>query len=85
MPKQEEFKIAPRKGSENHQKGETGKNIQDLRNHAESSIHTKEVHTRPSLLPDHPFVSQDLTMKLLSLSYINPKENRKGKWGNKMS
>jgi hypothetical protein len=25
-----------------------------LRNHAESSIHTKEVHTRSSLPPDHP-------------------------------
>jgi hypothetical protein len=35
-----------------------------LRNHAESSIHTKEVHTRSSLPPDHPTLSQDLTMKL---------------------
>jgi hypothetical protein len=25
-----------------------------LRNHAESSIHTKKVHTRSSLPPDHP-------------------------------
>jgi hypothetical protein len=30
------------------------RHIQALRNHAESSIHTKEVHTRSSLLPDHP-------------------------------
>jgi hypothetical protein len=37
---------------------------QALRNHAESSIHTKEVHTRSSLPPDHPTLSQDLTMKL---------------------
>jgi hypothetical protein len=37
---------------------------QDLRNHAESFIHTKEVHTRSSLPPDHPTLSQDLTMKL---------------------
>jgi hypothetical protein len=37
-----------------------------LRNHAESSIHTKEVHTRSSLLPDHPTLSQNLTMKLSS-------------------
>jgi hypothetical protein len=37
-----------------------------LRNHAESSIHTKEVHTRSSLPPDHPTLSQDLTMKLSS-------------------
>jgi hypothetical protein len=35
-----------------------------LRNHAESSIHTKEVHTRSSLSPDHPTLSQNLTMKL---------------------
>jgi hypothetical protein len=32
----------------------------------ESSIHTKEVHTRSSLPPDHPTLSQDLTMKLSS-------------------
>jgi hypothetical protein len=37
-----------------------------LRNHVESSIHTKEVHTRSSLPPDHPTLSQDLTMKLSS-------------------
>jgi hypothetical protein len=37
-----------------------------LRNHAESSVHTKEVHTRSSLPPDHPTLSQDLTMKLSS-------------------
>jgi hypothetical protein len=52
-----------------------------LRNHAESSIHTKKVHTRSRLLPDHPTLSQDLTMKLSSKSYGNPKkigrENRK--------
>jgi hypothetical protein len=40
--------------------------IQALRNHVESSIHTKEVHTRSSLPPDHPSLSQDLTMKLSS-------------------
>jgi hypothetical protein len=39
---------------------------QVLRNHAESSIHTKEVHTRSSLPPDYPTLSQDLTMKLSS-------------------
>jgi hypothetical protein len=37
-----------------------------LRNHAESSIHTKEVHTRSSLPPDHPTLSQNLIMKLSS-------------------
>jgi hypothetical protein len=35
-----------------------------LRNHAESSIHTKEVHTWSSLPPNHPTLSQNLTMKL---------------------
>jgi hypothetical protein len=56
----------PRKGSENHQKGKTGKTTKALRNHAESSIHTIQVHTRSSLPPDHPSLSQDLTMKLSS-------------------
>jgi hypothetical protein len=40
--------------------------IQTLRNHAESSIHATTVHTRSSLPPDHPTLSQDLTMKLSS-------------------
>jgi hypothetical protein len=39
---------------------------QGLRNHVESSIHTKEVHIRSSLPPDHLTLSQDLTMKLSS-------------------
>jgi hypothetical protein len=39
---------------------------QALRNHAESSINTMKVHTSSSLLPDHPSLSQDLTMKLSS-------------------
>jgi polyribonucleotide nucleotidyltransferase len=42
------------------------RHIQALRNHTESSIHTKEVRTRSSLPPDHPNLSQDLTMKLSS-------------------
>jgi hypothetical protein len=46
----------PREGSHN----------KALRNHAESSIHTKEVHTRSSLPPDHPTLSKNLTMKLSS-------------------
>jgi hypothetical protein len=37
-----------------------------LRNHVESSIQTKKVHTRSSLPPDHPTLSQNLTMKLSS-------------------
>jgi hypothetical protein len=55
--------------------------IQTLTNHAESSIHATKVLTRSSLPPDHPTLSQDLTMKLSSYSYGNPKkigrENRK--------
>jgi hypothetical protein len=37
-----------------------------LKNHVESSIHTKEVHKRSSLPPDHPTLSQNLNMKLSS-------------------
>jgi hypothetical protein len=51
-------KITTKNNREQHNKA--------LRNHAESSIHTKEVHTRSSLPPDHPTLSQDLTMKLSS-------------------
>jgi hypothetical protein len=51
-------KITTKNNREQHNKA--------LRNHAESSIHTTKVHTRSSLLPDHPTLSQDLTMKLSS-------------------
>jgi hypothetical protein len=51
-------KITTKNNREQHNKA--------LRNHVESSIHTKEVHTRSSLSPDHPTLSQDLTMKLSS-------------------
>jgi hypothetical protein len=47
-------------------KNEREQHIRALRNHAESSIHHKKVHTRSSLPPDHPTLSQDLTMKLSS-------------------
>jgi hypothetical protein len=64
----------PKTHRENHQERApkiTTKNNREqhnkvLRNHAESSIHTKEVHTRSSLPPDHPTLSQNLTMKLSS-------------------
>jgi hypothetical protein len=64
----------PKTHQENHQKRApniTTKNNWEqhnkaLRNHTESSIHTKEVHTRSSLPPDHPTLSQNLTMKLSS-------------------
>jgi hypothetical protein len=51
-------KITTKNNREQHNKS--------LRNHAESSMHTKEVHTRSSLPPDHPTLSQDLSMKLSS-------------------
>jgi hypothetical protein len=53
----------PRKGSENHHQEQHNK---ALRNHAGSSIHATKVHTRSSLPPDRPTLSQDLTMKLSS-------------------
>jgi hypothetical protein len=64
----------PKTPQENHQerapKITTKNNLEQhnkaLRNHAESSIQTKKVHTRFSLLLDHPTLSQDLTMKLSS-------------------
>jgi hypothetical protein len=52
------LKITTKNNREQHNKA--------LRNHAESSIHTKKVHTRSSLLPDHPTLSQNLTTKLSS-------------------
>jgi hypothetical protein len=51
-------KITTKNNREQHNKA--------LRNHAESYIHATKVHTRSSLPPDHPTLSQDLTMKLSS-------------------
>jgi hypothetical protein len=51
-------KITTKNNREQHNKA--------LRNHAEPSIHTKEVHTRSSMPPNHPTLSQNLTMKLSS-------------------
>jgi hypothetical protein len=64
----------PKTHGENHQerapkittKNNRKQHNKALRNHAESSIHNKEVHTMSSLPPDHPTLSQDLTMKLSS-------------------
>jgi hypothetical protein len=72
----------PRTHRENHQESAskiTTKNNREqhnkaLRNHAESSMHSKEVHTRSILPPDHPTLSQNLTMKLSSQYYGNPKK-----------
>jgi hypothetical protein len=40
--------------------------MQALKNHVESSINTMMVHIGSTLPPDHPSLSQDLTMKLSS-------------------
>jgi hypothetical protein len=64
----------PKTHQENHQERApktTTKNNREqqnkaLRNHTESSIHTNEVRTRSNLPPDHPTLSQNLTMKLSS-------------------
>jgi hypothetical protein len=45
-------------------KNEREQHIQTFRNHVESFIHHKEVHTRSSLPPDYPTLSRDLTIKL---------------------
>jgi hypothetical protein len=74
IPRQISKRKVPKSLQENHQerapkitkKNEWEQHIQALRNHAESSIHYKEVHTRSSLPLDHPSLSQDLTMKLSS-------------------
>jgi hypothetical protein len=47
---------------------------------SKSSIHTKEVHTRSSLPPDHPTLSQNLTMKLSRYFYGNPKKIGRENW-----
>jgi hypothetical protein len=79
----------PKTTQRNHQerapeittKNNREQHIKTLTNHAESSIHATKVLTRSSLSPDHPTFSQDLTMKLSSWSYRNPKkigrENKK--------
>jgi hypothetical protein len=64
----------PKTHRENHQerapkittKNNWEQHTKALRNHVESSIHSKEVHTRSSLPPDHPTLSQNLTLKLSS-------------------
>jgi hypothetical protein len=74
IPHQIPKRKVPKSLHENHQerapkitkKNNREQHIHALRNHAESSIHHKEVHTRSSLPPDHPSLSQDLTMKLSS-------------------
>jgi hypothetical protein len=82
FPRQIPKSKVPKTHQENHQKRAskiTTKNNREhhnkvLRNHAESSIHTKEVHTRSNLPPDHPTLSQNLTMKLSRWSYGNTKK-----------
>jgi hypothetical protein len=56
----------PKKRLRKSKKRKTGETTKALRNHAESSIHTMKAHTRSSLPPNHPNLSQDLNMKLSS-------------------
>jgi hypothetical protein len=65
-PPKRSKKITKKKALKTTKKNEREQHIQALRNHAESSIHHKEVHTRSSLPPNHASLSQDLTMKLSS-------------------
>jgi hypothetical protein len=74
LPHQIPRRKVPKTTQRNHQerapkittKSNRKQHNQTLRNHAESSIHATKVHTRSSLPPDHPTLSQDLTMKLSS-------------------
>jgi hypothetical protein len=59
-------KKSPRECPKITTKNNREQHIQTLRNHAESSIYATKVHTRSSLPPNHPSLSQDLTMKLSS-------------------
>jgi hypothetical protein len=59
-------KKSPREALKITTKNNREQHIKTLRNHAESSIHATMVNTRSSLPPDHPTLSQDLTMKLSS-------------------
>jgi hypothetical protein len=63
-PQNRSKKITKKKPPKITKNNEREQHIEALRNHAESSIHHREVHTRSSLPPDHPSFSQDLTMKL---------------------
>jgi hypothetical protein len=77
-PQEQGLENTPRKHQERAPKITTKNNWEQhnkaLRNHTESSIHTKEVHTRSSFPLDHPTLSQNLTMKLSSYSHGNPKK-----------
>jgi hypothetical protein len=74
IPHQSPKRMVSNPTQENHQgkapkitkKEKWERHHQALRNHAESSIHTMKVHTRSSLPPDHPSLSQYLTIKLSS-------------------
>jgi hypothetical protein len=64
-PRNRSKKNAKKKAPKITKKNERKQHIQALSNHA----YHKEVHARSSLPPDHPSLSQDLTMKLSSKSY----------------
>jgi hypothetical protein len=65
FPHQIPKRKVPKTTQRNHQerapkittKNSRGKHIQTLRNHAESSIHETNIHTRSSKRPDHPTLS----------------------------
>jgi hypothetical protein len=65
-PRNRSKKITKKKAPKITKKNEREQHIQALTNKGESSIHHKEIHKRSSLPPDHPYLSQDLTMKLSS-------------------
>jgi hypothetical protein len=56
----------PRKGYENHQKGKTGRTQTSLEEPRRIIYTYHESSYKVLLLPDHPSLSQDLTMKLSS-------------------
>jgi hypothetical protein len=56
----------PREGSENHHQEQPGTTQQSLEEPCRIIYTYQEVHTRSSLLPNHPTISQNLTMNLSS-------------------
>jgi hypothetical protein len=71
-PSKKRSKTSPRKIQEKApkitKKEKQEEHNQALRNHAESSTHTMKGSYNVYLPPDHPSLSQDLTMKLSSKS-----------------
>jgi hypothetical protein len=69
---------SPRKGSENHQEGKSGRTQTSLEDHAESSIHTMKVHTRSSFpRSSYPLTRSHHEARKIVLEI--PKEKGRGK------